>query len=154
MLNSFESLSDASHPHQSVHYEPSIASSVSSSQLSVFSDVASSAQSSIASSISDDFRLSQEDLRERSSPYAYQQQQLQAKALAERAQYEYLLNARQVVQQSYAEITSIPEQQRQHPRRNSLARHQKPPPLVRQSERKVNFVDNLVGKRTQRATSS
>jgi hypothetical protein len=42
-------------------------------------------------------------------------------------------------------VTSVPAQQRQHPRRSSLARNQRPPPLVRQADRKVNFVDNLVG---------
>jgi hypothetical protein len=42
-------------------------------------------------------------------------------------------------------VTSVPAQQRQHPRRSSLAKHQRPPPLVRQADRKVNFVDNLVG---------
>jgi hypothetical protein len=46
-------------------YEPSIASSASSSQISIFSDTLS-AQSSIASSISDDFRCNQlEDVRDR-----------------------------------------------------------------------------------------
>jgi hypothetical protein len=45
----------------------------------------------------------------------------------------------------------VPPEMRQHPRRtNSLAANgssARPPPcLLRQSERKVNFVDNLVGK--------
>ena len=47
---------------------------------------------------------------------------------------------------SYADITSVPKEQRQHPRRCSLSRNQKPPTLQRQCERKINFVENLVGK--------
>lgn len=46
---------------------------------------------------------------------------------------------------------SVPPEMRQHPRRtNSFAANgpsaRAPPCLLRQSERKVNFVDNLVGK--------
>lgn len=118
-------------------YEPSIASSASSSQTSIFSDAAS-AQSSIASSISDDFRSSQEDARDRYSASA----QLQHKHVAD----SHMAQACQQ-QLSYADVTSVPSQQRQHPRRSSLAKDQKPPPLVRQADRKINFVDNLVGKR-------
>lgn len=118
-------------------YEPSIASSASSSQTSIFSDTAS-AQSSIASSISDDFRSSQEDARDRYSASA----QSQHKYVAE----PQLSQACQQQQLSYADVTSVPSHQRQHPRRSSLAKHQRPPPLVRQADRKINFVDNLVGK--------
>ena len=57
-------------------YEPSIASSASSSQASIFSET-SSLESSIASSISDDFRYNQEDARDR----VYAQQQIRQKAL-------------------------------------------------------------------------
>jgi hypothetical protein len=40
----------------------------------------------------------------------------------------------------------VPAEQRQHPRRSSTTLNQRPPPqLVRQCERKVNFVDCLVG---------
>ena len=40
----------------------------------------------------------------------------------------------------------LPAEQRQHPRRSSTTTNNRPPPaLVRQSERKVNFVDCLVG---------
>jgi hypothetical protein len=45
--------------------------------------------------------------------------------------------------------TSIAPEQRQHPRRTStstVARLGCPPSLVRQCDRKVNFVDSLVGK--------
>jgi hypothetical protein len=118
-------------------YEPSIASSASSSQTSIFSD-AGSAQSSIASSISDDFRSSQEDVRDRYCAPAQQPQKYNKVAA-------HLSQACQQ-QLSYADVTSVPSQQRQHPRRCSSAKYQRPPPLVRQADRKVNFVDNLVGK--------
>lgn len=120
-------------------YEPSIASSASSSQASIFSE-AESTQSSVASSISDDFRSSQEDARERSCAQA----QLQEKHIIDAR----LSQARQQ-QLTYADVTSVPSQQRQHPRRSSLAKNQRPPPLVRQADRKGHFVDNLVDSATQ-----
>lgn len=44
----------------------------------------------------------------------------------------------------------LPAEQRQHPRRSSTTINNRPPPaLVRQSERKVNFVDCLVDSATQ-----
>jgi len=123
-------------------YEPSIASSASSSQTSIFSDAAS-AQSSVASSISDDFRISQEDARDRyCAPAQLQQKHIADTQLSQASQQ----------QLSYADVTSVPSQQRQHPRRSSLAKHQRPPPLVRQADRKVNFVDNLVGESNLRIT--
>ncbi|KAK1825095.1 PHO85 cyclin-5 [Friedmanniomyces endolithicus] len=122
-------------------YEHSIASSASSSQDSIFSDPTST-QRSIASSISDDFRPSQEDSRHRWLPqvadpsYGLAQEQHRSQCL---------LSAQQPSQvPSYADVTSVPSEQRQHPRRSSWERKQKPPPLVRQCERKINFVDNLV----------
>lgn len=147
MSQPFEDLVSEDHvdPYARPHYEPSIASSISSAHISVFSDT-SSTQSSIASSVSDDFRLAQDDLRDRVAIRAYHQQQQQAKALVEQTQYQCLMRAGQLNAPSYAEVTSVPQEQRQHPRRSSLARDSRPPSLVRQSERKVNFVDNLVGK--------
>jgi len=130
--------------------ELSITSSAPSSQPSVFSDT-SSAQSSIASSISDDFRVGQEDAhdaqRQCAQPY-HQQPCANDELLAnEQAKLHRLLKAHCATRApSYADVTSVPVDQRQHPRRNSLARNQKPPPLVRQCERKVTFVDHLVGK--------
>nr|OQO20819.1 hypothetical protein B0A51_14815 [Rachicladosporium sp. CCFEE 5018] len=117
-------------------YEPSIASSASSSQLSVFSGTASE-HSSVASSISDDFRSSQDE-RDCVPP------RLGLSALEES---QGLHSCKQ--QLSYADVTSVPSDQRQHPRRSSLAKHQRPPPLVRQAERKLTFVDNLVDSATQ-----
>ena len=132
-------------------YEPSIASSASSSQVSIFSE-SSSVQSSIASSISDDFRYNQEDARDR----VFAQQQIRQKALIddcnaslEQAKLGKPAKSGCPFNSSYADITSVPKEQRQHPRRCSLSRNQKPPPLVRQSERKTNFVESLVGKHLQ-----
>ncbi|KAK5131717.1 hypothetical protein LTR08_000605 [Meristemomyces frigidus] len=48
---------------------------------------------------------------------------------------------------SYTNITSVLPAQRQHPRRSTS--NQKPPTLVRQCERKLIFVDNLVDSASQ-----
>ncbi|KAF2207495.1 hypothetical protein CERZMDRAFT_51103, partial [Cercospora zeae-maydis SCOH1-5] len=50
---------------------------------------------------------------------------------------------------SYADVTSVPPNHQPHPRRCSPSRGSRPPPLVRQRDRKVNFVDNLVDSATQ-----
>ncbi|KAK3069959.1 PHO85 cyclin-5 [Teratosphaeriaceae sp. CCFEE 6253] len=128
-------------------YEPSIGSSAPSSQDSIFSD-SLSAQSSIASSISDDFRSSQEDSRQQqqwlarptddNDRLACEQQKLMCLL---RAQAQHAAQA-----PSYADVISVPADQRQNPRRSSPGRTQMPPPLTRQCERKINFVDNLVAK--------
>lgn len=128
-------------------YEASIASTAPSSQASVFSDTLS-AQSSIATSISDDFRSGQEDAREqdRICAAAQLQYQVHPNTLPEHS----LLSggAPKVCAQfpSYADVTSVPAPHKLHPRRGSLTRSQKPPPLIRQRDRKNHFVDNLVGK--------
>ena len=129
-------------------YESSIASSASSSQASIFSDDCS-IQSSIASSISDDFRQNNDDARDRY--YAQAQLQLRpsqdgCKLSSDQAPVDSTLKAACPAPPSYADVTSVPQDQRQHPRRSSLGRSQKPPSLVRQCERKVNFVESLVGK--------
>ncbi|KAI7043157.1 hypothetical protein KC352_g46446, partial [Hortaea werneckii] len=144
-------------------YPSSVTSSASSSQDSIFSDTGST-QSSIASSISDDFRPSQEDASQTCAPTYLHQQAKAGHAVAaqqqqqQQQQYQQLYQHQQQQQQkaqcaqappSYADITSVPTEQRQHPRRSSLARNQKPPPLVRQCERKINFVDSLVDSATQ-----
>lgn len=138
-------------------YEPSISSSASSSQISVFSDTLS-AQSSIASSVSDDFRCTQaEDLRERDTICAQAHLQypgqLEGTQGEERSVLDNTLKPN-VPCPTYAAITSVPAPQRQHPRRCSISKGQKPPPLVRQSDRKINFVDNLVGKHIYVLSSS
>ena len=129
-------------------YPSSVTSSASSSQDSIFSDTGST-QSSIASSISDDFRPSQEDASQTCAPtYLHQQAKAGHAVAAQQQQQQQQQQKAQCAQAppSYADITSVPTEQRQHPRRSSLARNQKPPPLVRQCERKINFVDSLVGK--------
>lgn len=125
-------------------YEPSVASTASSSQASIWS--ARSVSSSIASSISDDFRSSQDDAA-RDKAYAQAQisqlpSQPQCWPIWEEASTESCGER----SSTYADVTSVPSEQRQNPRRSSLSRNQKPPTLQRQCERKVNFVDNLVGK--------
>lgn len=131
-------------------YEPSIASSASSSQASVFSDsCGSSIQSSIASSISDDFRQNQEDARDRACAQAQIRQQFSCENTnpsIEHAKLAGLFKDGYTAAPSYADVTSIPTEQRQHPRRSSVARSQKPPTLQRQCDRKQNFVESLVGK--------
>ena len=129
-------------------YEHSITSSVSSSQPSIFSE-SSSVHSSIASSISDDFRHNHEDARDRDC--ARQQVQSQAsfdslKCAYGQSQADIFTKAWCPNAPSYADVTSVPKDLRQHPRRNSIVRCQKPPSLVRQDDRKVNFVESLVGK--------
>ncbi|KAF2770336.1 hypothetical protein EJ03DRAFT_270415 [Teratosphaeria nubilosa] len=129
-------------------YEASIISSAPSSQASVFSN-ASSVQSSVSSSASDDFRLSQEEARDRSD---LQHQAQAGHAIAqEQAKLQFSLYQQYAAKQvpSYADVNSVPTEQRQHPRRSSLVRNQRPPPLIRQCERKTNFVDNLVDSATQ-----
>lgn len=131
-------------------YEPSIASSASSSQASIFSEEAS-IQSSIASSISDDFRYSQEDARDRALAHTQILQKAAIESYTAPPQPckvdNFFLGACQPPP-SYADVTSVPKQQQQpHPRR-ALSRNQKPPTLLRQCERKVSFVENLVGKHT------
>lgn len=129
-------------------YEPSIASSASSSQVSVFSDTLS-ASSSIASSISDDFRYTHDDARERDRICAQAQLRFQAQTNNQQPEEPAVLGNLLKGNgpcMSYADVTSVPAPQRRHPRRTSLSRNQRPPPLVRQRDRKINFVDNLVGK--------
>ena len=126
-------------PSQWEHYEPSATSSTASSQRSVFSDTGS-ALSSTASSIFDEFRPSQEGgsrLQASTTDIAAHIEKIQQQQQAIFAEHERWV-------QPYASTSSVPPAQRQHPRRSNS--NQKPPPLVRQCERKVAFVDNLVGK--------
>lgn len=128
-------------------YEASVASTAPSSQASVFSDTLS-AQSSIATSISDDFRSSQEDAREQDRICATAQLQHQAhnNTLPEHPPFSGHGAKVCAPFPSYADVTSVPASHTTHPRRGSLTRSQKPPPLIRQRDRKNHFVDNLVGK--------
>lgn len=128
-------------------YEPSVSSSLPSSQYSVCSS-AISVQSSIASSISDDFRLSQEEYRDRCTQASIEQQAKAGHAVTQQQANLQCSTSGQDAKHalSSADVPFVPSEQRQHPRRSSLAKNQKPPPLTRQCDRKHNFVDNLVGK--------
>lgn len=134
-------------------YAPSAASSASSPHISIFSDTLS-AQSSTASSVSDDFRCAQlEEVKYQETPCGQAQLQYQAPHGLSQNEEGPVLDS--VLRSSfpcptYAAVTSVPVPQRQHPRRCSVSRNQKPPPLVRQRDRKINFVDNLVGKHVHR----
>ncbi|KAF4984297.1 hypothetical protein FZEAL_509 [Fusarium zealandicum] len=126
-------LSPASIPSaQYAPYNASLASSASTSTTSVWSDT--------ASQTSDDTSISAHSSDSDScDPYA-----LRKAAAADNA-----LNFRRRVQQTQAE--ALPAEQRQNPRRTSNGAHARaacPPALVRQSDRKVNFVDSLVDSST------
>ncbi|PIB01127.1 G1/S-specific cyclin pas1 [Cercospora beticola] len=130
-------------------YEPSITSSASS-QSSVFSD-AVSASSSIATSISDDFRSSQEESGERDRVCGQTHSQFQHHDHPRNDGHLALADLIKSNDQcpSYADVTSVPPTHQPNPRRCSPSRSSRPPPLVRQRDRKVNFVDNLVDSATQ-----
>lgn len=123
-------------------YDASVISSASTLQSSIFSADDVSEQSSVASSTSDDFRTAQDDGRDRFCASAMEA----ISVIDHQPQHSQNIDFAQKAYETYASVTSVPPEQRQHPRRSSLARNQKPPPLVRQAERKLNFVDNLVGK--------
>jgi len=134
-------------------YEHSISSSARSSQSSTFSDA--SAHSSVATSVSDDFRSSQEDLREQdricAQPHLQYQSQIGQVKYGElnAAVAAHLGQAGAHAPPTYADVTSLPATQRQHPRRCSVSKDRRPPLLVRQRDRKIDFVDNLVDSATQ-----
>ena len=105
-------------------YEPSIASSASSSQASIFSE-ACSLQSSIASSISDDFRQNQEEARDRACAQLQIHSQASLDSHNAASKLDGLPKPWCPAAPSYADVTSVPKERRQHPRRNSLAKKSK-----------------------------
>ncbi|KAF4331752.1 G1 S-specific cyclin pas1 [Fusarium beomiforme] len=111
-------------------YNASIASSASTSVTSVWSDT--------TSQISDDSSLSAHSSDSDSCDSYFSRKT----AIADDA-----LNLRRHVQKTQAE--AVPAELRQNPRRTSSVRNACPPALVRQSDRKVNFVDSLVDSSTQ-----
>jgi hypothetical protein len=121
-------------------YNPSLASSASSSSASVWSDVAS--QSSDDSSVHSSGVGSESDIPDTyccasQPPYQSTQQNICEANVTSAACWPKNIP------------TSIPSEQRQHPRRTSVAAGTRlgcPPSLVRQCDRKVTFVDSLVGK--------
>ncbi|KAI8966106.1 hypothetical protein F5Y11DRAFT_343798 [Daldinia sp. FL1419] len=122
-------------------YNSSIASSASSSSASVWSE--SSSQASDDTSLS----ICTSDALERCDSYAYIRRSMPS-------QSDVLCN--QVVPTTcwtgQPQQTEIPQELRQNPRRTSssaTSRSGCPPSLIRQSDRKVNFVDSLVDSSTQ-----
>jgi hypothetical protein len=112
-------------------YSSSIASSASSSTASVWSDASS--QSSDDTSIS-----ATSDTSESCDPYCYSQQTAAAQS--------------ETATSHIRSRSDVPQELRQNPRRTSAStttRSGCPPSLVRQCDRKVNFVDNLVDSSTQ-----
>ncbi len=114
-------------------YNSAISASASTSTASVWSDTASqsSDDTSISANTSDSDSCDSYCLSKRATVTA-----------SEKA-----ASFRRSLLQREAE-TSVPAELRQNPRRTagSHARSAAPPALVRQSDRKINFVDNLVGR--------
>lgn len=133
--------SPRSHP-----YAPSLSSSASSSTSSVFSEAASqtSNSTSLSSSWGADewssvsrpvISSSLASLAPISRVSTFPQYQAPCRDLA----------PERVLPPLRPEL-SLPVEQRQHPRRSLSTISRQPPQLVRQCDRKVNFVDCLVGK--------
>jgi hypothetical protein len=124
--------------HHEGPYNPSIASSASSSSSSVWSSV-----SSQSSETSDDSSVHSTNISadsEISDSYCYSSQPSYQPTSCDQG------IAPTICWPNSANDSVIPEH-RPNPRRTSAAsRSGCPPSLVRQSDRKVNFVDSLVGK--------
>ncbi len=116
-------------------YSSSIASSASSSTASVWSDTASQS--------SDDSSVTGSSDNETSETYCCTSQPAPSFTTCEQG-----ISVATYWPKHKVQVEGAPAQ-RQHPRRTSVgstARTGCPPTLVRQSDRKVNFVDSLVGK--------
>lgn len=123
-------------------YNYSIASSASSSSASVWSEASS--QSSDDTSIS----VYTSDSSEQCDSYPYTRQRMPPQSGVARTQT--LPNTSWPSQQT--QQSEVSQTLRQNPRRTNsgvTTRSGCPPPLVRQSDRKVNFVDSLVDSSTQ-----
>jgi PHO85 cyclin-5 len=122
-------------------YSSSIASSASSSSASVWSDASS--QSSDDSSTTTDSEILDTYCSTSQPPPSF----TSASTVCELP-----LVATYWQKQKVSADVSPPPELRQHPRRTSVGATSRtgcPPSLVRQCDRKVNFVDSLVGKPTQ-----
>ncbi|KAH6888102.1 hypothetical protein B0T10DRAFT_68216 [Thelonectria olida] len=114
-------------------YNSSLAGSASSSSTSIWSDAGSQS--------SDDSSFSSNSDSDSCESYCYSKRTRPAETLLK-----YCQRAPQVPAEA------VPAQLRQNPRRTSTGPHSKaacPPALIRQSDRKVNFVDNLVDSSAQ-----
>ncbi|KAI1744579.1 hypothetical protein F4680DRAFT_229669 [Xylaria scruposa] len=109
-------------------YEPSLASSASSSQTSIFSEPSSQASDTTISTSSDSSQQCD------SWHFSQQTNSYRVESACDASQ-----------------VTEIAQAFRKNPRRtnSSAITRNGPPTLARQSERKVNFVDNLVDSSTQ-----
>jgi hypothetical protein len=148
----FGTASSRSHP-----YAPSLSSSASSSTSSVFSDAASQTSSSTSASTHSAVNTWEEDWSSRVHPVvsggSTNSANLSAFAPITRVstfpQYHPSACRETAVERVLPPLRTdlaAPAEQRLHPRRSSTAiNHRQPPQLVRQSDRKVNFVDCLVG---------
>lgn len=142
MCSEIESL-DFINSSQNGPYNSSIASSASSSAASVWSEASS--QSSDDTSIS----AYTSDSSEQCDSYQYSQQ---ASKVQSGLQCNQGLPSASWSAQTQLQQPEVPQGLRQNPRRTNsgaTTRNGCPPPLVRQSDRKVNFVDSLVDSSTQ-----
>lgn len=109
-------------------YNSSLATAASTSTASVWSDTSSQA--------SDDTSISTNTSDSESCDSYCLSKQTSCESVASRSL------------QQQVQSEALPAELRQNPRRTASGAHARlpcPPPLVRQCDRKVNFVDNLVG---------
>ena len=133
-------------------YAATLSSSASSSTSSVFSDAASQASSASSTSSHSNWDSEEWSRNQVAPPTIVDPASLSAFQPISRVstypQYQSTVS-REPVQERLPSLRTellAPLEQRQNPRRSSTTVNQKPPPqLVRQSDRKVNFVDCLVG---------
>lgn len=149
-------LSTGNHP-----YGSSIASSASSSSSSIFSLDAPSSQSSIASSSTSSLNAVWEKENEDEYFSSYQSSQESATIASECSQGLKSSVAKHIQRRSQLPCEAVAPEARKHPRRThrlppinvnngvSGPCPRPPPALVRQCERKDNFVDSLVDTTTQ-----
>lgn len=146
-------LSTGNHP-----YGSSIASSASSSSSSIFSIDAPSSQSSVASSSTSSLNAVWENENEDECFLKYQSSQQSATIASECSPGHKSSTAKHIQRGAELPCKAVSPEARKNPRRThrlpainvnhgvSGPCSRPPPALVRQSERKDNFVDSLVGK--------
>ncbi|KAL5387655.1 hypothetical protein DPSP01_003451 [Paraphaeosphaeria sporulosa] len=136
--------SPRSHP-----YAPSLSSSASSSTSSVFSEAAS--QTSNSTSLSSSWGAEEWSSGSRPIISGSLASLAPISRVSTFPQYQAPCRdtARDRVLPPLRTEVPMPTEQRQHPRRSSSTIGRQPPQLVRQSDRKVNFVDCLVDSATQ-----
>ncbi|KAF1851657.1 uncharacterized protein K460DRAFT_351563 [Cucurbitaria berberidis CBS 394.84] len=138
-------------------YATNLSSSASSSTSSVFSDAASQASSASSTSCHSSWESEEWSSRiQAASTSTVDSASLLVLQPISRVNTfpQYQPSAcRETIQETLPSLRTqflAPMEQRQHPRRSSTTINQRPPPqLVRQSDRKVNFVDCLVDSATQ-----